>query len=81
MQLFLIYSFLHVLLDRHKKCHVVEELTKIDFLVFECKIMLYMLTHVFQCYWDQKPIYLTIIPDNDEWFLLLQVELEIKYLL
>jgi hypothetical protein len=47
LQLFLIYSFLHVLLDQHKKIHVVEELTKIVFLLFKCKIMLYMLTHVF----------------------------------
>ncbi len=28
-----------------------------------------------------KPIYLMIIPKNDQWLLLLQIELEIKYLL
>jgi hypothetical protein len=47
LQLFSIYSFLHILLDPHKKFHVKKELTKIIFLLFECKIMLYMLTHVF----------------------------------
>jgi hypothetical protein len=47
LQLFSIYSFLHVLLDPHKNYHVGEELTKIFFLLFECGIMLYMLTHVF----------------------------------
>jgi hypothetical protein len=47
LQLFSIYSFLHVLLNPHKKFHVGEELTKIVFLLFECRIMLYMLTHVF----------------------------------
>jgi len=26
----------------------------------------------------QKPIHLVIMPDNDEWFLQLQVELEIE---
>jgi hypothetical protein len=46
MQLFSIYSFLYVLLDPHKKFHVGEELTKINFLLFECGIMLHMLTHV-----------------------------------
>jgi hypothetical protein len=47
LQLFSIYSFLHVLLDPHKKVHVGKELTKIFFLLFEWEIMLYMLTHVF----------------------------------
>jgi hypothetical protein len=47
LQLFLIYSFLHVLFDAHKKFHIGEELTKIIFLLFECAIMLYMLTHDF----------------------------------
>jgi hypothetical protein len=31
LQLFSIYSFLHVLLDSHKNIHVGEELTKINF--------------------------------------------------
>jgi hypothetical protein len=31
LQLFSIYSFLHVLLDPHKKIHVGKELTKIIF--------------------------------------------------
>jgi hypothetical protein len=47
LQLFSIYSFLHPLLDPHKKFHVGGELTKIIFLLFECGVMLYMLTHVF----------------------------------
>jgi hypothetical protein len=47
LKLFSIYSFLHVLLDPHKKIHIGEELTKIVFLLFECGIILYMLTHVF----------------------------------
>jgi len=47
-QLFLIYSFLYVLLDSHRNFHVGEELTKINFLLFECEIMLNMLTHVFK---------------------------------
>jgi hypothetical protein len=47
LQLFSIYSFLHVFLDPHKKIHVEEELTKLIFLLFECGMMLYMLTHVF----------------------------------
>ncbi len=81
LKLFSIYSFLHVLLDPHKKIHIGEELTKIVFLLFECGIILYMLTHVFKCYWDQKPIHLMIILENNEWFSLLQVELEIKSLL
>jgi hypothetical protein len=46
-QLFLIYSFLCVLLDPQKKIHVGKELTKMIFLLIECGIMLYMLTHVF----------------------------------
>jgi hypothetical protein len=45
-QLFLIYSFLYVLLDPHTNFHVGEELTEIIFLLFRCKIMLYVLTHV-----------------------------------
>jgi hypothetical protein len=45
-QLFLIYSFLYVLLDPHINFHVGEELTKVIFLLFECEIMLYMLTRV-----------------------------------
>jgi hypothetical protein len=48
LQLFLIYSFLHVILNPHKKIHVEEELTKIGFLLFECRIMLNMLTYVFK---------------------------------
>jgi len=40
-----------------------------------------MLTRVFQHYHDQKPIHSMIILKNDEWFLLLQVELEIESLL
>ncbi len=48
LQLLSIYSFIYVLLDPHKKFHVGEELTKIKFLLFECEIMLYMLTHVFK---------------------------------
>jgi len=47
LQLFSIYSFLHVLFDPHKKFHVGEELTKIVFILFECAIILYMLTHFF----------------------------------
>jgi hypothetical protein len=47
LQLFSINSFLHVFLDPHKKFHVGEELTKLDFPLFKCGIMLYMLTHVF----------------------------------
>jgi hypothetical protein len=47
LQLFSIYSFLYVLLDPHKKFLVGEELTEIVFILFECGIMLYMLTHVF----------------------------------
>jgi hypothetical protein len=47
LQLFSIYSFLYVLLDPHKKFHVAKKLTKINFLLFECGIILYMLTHVF----------------------------------
>ncbi len=47
LQLFSIYSFLHVLLDPHRKIYVGKELTKIFFLSFECGIILYMLTHVF----------------------------------
>jgi uncharacterized BrkB/YihY/UPF0761 family membrane protein len=46
LQLFSIYSFLHVLLDPHKKIHVGEELTKINFLLFKWGIM-HMLTHFF----------------------------------
>ncbi len=45
-QLFLIYSFLYALLDPHTNFHVGEELTEIIFLLFRCKIMLYVLTHV-----------------------------------
>jgi hypothetical protein len=44
-QLFLIYSFLYVLLDSHKKFPIGEELTKIIFLLFNVG---YMLTHVFK---------------------------------
>jgi hypothetical protein len=47
LQLFSIYSFLHVFLDPHKKIHVGEELY-IYIYLFEGRIMLYMLTHVFQ---------------------------------
>jgi len=36
LQLFSIYSFLHVFLDPHKKIHVGEGLTKIVFVLFEC---------------------------------------------
>jgi hypothetical protein len=46
-QFFLIYSFLYVLLDPHRKFPIKKELTKIIFLLFRCRIMLYMLTHVF----------------------------------
>jgi hypothetical protein len=45
LQLFSIDSFLYVLLDPHRNFHVGEELTKIIFLLFKCRIMLYMLTH------------------------------------
>jgi hypothetical protein len=48
LQICSMYSFLHVFLYPHKKFHVGKELTKIIFLLFECKIMLYMLTHVFK---------------------------------
>ncbi len=44
LQLLSIYSFLHAFLDLHKKFHVGKELKKIIFLLFECGIMLYMLT-------------------------------------
>jgi len=47
LQLFSICSFLYVLLDPHKKFHIGKKLTKLNFLLFECGIILYMLTHVF----------------------------------
>jgi hypothetical protein len=47
LQLFSIYSFIHVFLDPHKNFHVGKELTKTIFLLFECGIMLYMLTYDF----------------------------------
>jgi hypothetical protein len=46
LQFFLIYSFLYVLLDPPKNFHVGNELTKIIFVVFKCRIMMHMLTHV-----------------------------------
>jgi hypothetical protein len=69
-QLFSIYSFLRVLLDPHKINNVGKELTKLVFLLFECEIMLYMLTHFFNVK-DQKPIHLVIILENNEWFFML----------
>jgi hypothetical protein len=47
LQLFSIYSILYVFLDPHRNFHVGKESTKINFLLFKCGIMLYMLTHVF----------------------------------
>jgi len=47
LQLFSIYSFIHVLLDPHKKIHVEEGLTNFIYFLFECGIMMYILTHVF----------------------------------
>jgi hypothetical protein len=47
LQLFSIYSFLHVLLHPHKNFHVGKEFKKIVFLLFKCEIMLYTLTHFF----------------------------------
>ncbi len=74
LQFFLIYSFLYVLLDSHRNFHVQWELTKIIFLLFGCRIMLYMLTHVFfSSLVGSKPIHLVIIFENNEWFLLMQV--------
>jgi hypothetical protein len=40
-----------------------------------------MLTHVFLTLIGSKPIYLMTIIENNGWFLLLQVELEIELLL
>jgi hypothetical protein len=37
LQLFLIYLFLHVFLNPHKKIHVIEELTKIIFFYLNAK--------------------------------------------
>jgi hypothetical protein len=47
LQLLSIYSFLHYSWIHIKKNHVGEELSKMDFVLFECEIMLYMLTHFF----------------------------------
>jgi hypothetical protein len=47
LQLFSIYLFIHVFLDPHKNLNVGEELTKINKNLFECEIMLYMLTYDF----------------------------------
>jgi hypothetical protein len=81
LQLFLLYSFIYVLLDPHRKFRIREELTKINFLLFECRIMLYMLTHVFKTLIGLKANSSNDILENNGWFLLLQIELEIESLL
>jgi hypothetical protein len=45
-QLFLIFSFLYVLLDPHKSFNVGGELINTNFLLFQCERKLYMLSCV-----------------------------------
>ncbi len=54
LQLFSIYSFLHVLLDSHKKFHVGKELTKIIFLLLTKCI------EVLSSWMDSKDLFHTI---------------------
>jgi hypothetical protein len=76
-----LFISIYLFLDPHISFHVGEELIKIFFLLFKHGIKLYMLTHVFLTLIGSKPIYLMTIIENNGWFLLLQVELEIELLL
>jgi hypothetical protein len=80
LQLFLIFSFAYLLLiNPHRSFHIKEEL--IFFFWFECEIKLYIRPFFKNISRIGKKIHLMKILGNDGWFLLLQVNLEIEYLL